>query len=202
MKRGALVLAGGRSTRMGRDKASLPFGGTTLLARIVDLLAPLVDEVVVALRAGQDAPALPPGVLLARDAVPDRGPLGGLAAGFAASSADAVYATACDVPFLVPGVVNLLFARLGAADVAVSEAQGRLHPLAAVYRPRVRPHVEALLGAGRLRPPFLYELVPTVRVPEADLRAVDPCLETLANLNTPEDYAAALARAAPPHPRG
>ena len=201
MRRGALVLAGGRSTRMGRDKATLPFGDETLLERIVGRLRPLVEEVVVVSRPGQALPPLPSGVRHAHDSVLDQGPLGGLAAGLAATGADAVYATACDVPFLAPAVVRLLFDRLGDADVAVAEAEGRLHPLCGVYRARVLPEVEALLEAQRLRPVFLYERVPTVRVPEADLRAVDPELLTLANLNTPEEHATALARKAPPAPR-
>ena len=204
MKRGALVLAGGRSTRMGRDKATLPFGPETLLQRVVRRLGASVEEIVVVARPGQDLPPLPPDVRIARDSVLDRGPLGGLSAGLAATTAEIVFATACDVPFLVPAFVDLLVQRLGTNDVAVAEAEERLHPLAAVYRVTVRPHIEALLAAERLRPVFLYERVPTVRVSEADLRRVDPDLATLANLNTPEAYDAALARLAaeaPPRPR-
>jgi molybdopterin-guanine dinucleotide biosynthesis protein A len=193
VRRGALVLAGGRSTRMGRDKATLTFDGRTLLEHVLARLAPLVDEALVVARPDQPLPTLPASVRLAHDEVLDQGPLGGLAAGLAAATSEALYVTSCDVPFLRPGVVRLLFERLGEADVAVAEAEGRLHPLAAVYRRSVLPQVRALLAEGRLRPVFLYERVPTVRVPEADLRAVDPELATLANLNTPEDLTAARA---------
>jgi molybdopterin-guanine dinucleotide biosynthesis protein A len=179
---------------MGRDKATLPFGGETLLQRVVRLLAPAVEDVVVVARPGQDLPPLPAHVRVARDEVLDRGPLGGLVPGLAASRADAVYASACDVPYLKRAVVDLLFERLGANAVAVAEAEGYTHPLAAVYRTSVRPEVERLLAEGRLRPVHLYDLVPTVRVGEAELRAVDETLGTLANLNTPEAYEAALAR--------
>jgi molybdopterin-guanine dinucleotide biosynthesis protein A len=188
------VLAGGLSTRMGRDKATLPFGGRTLLEHVLARIAPCVTETVVVTRAEQTLPPLPEGVRLAHDEVRERGPLGGLAAGLAVARSEALYATACDVPFLAPALVGLLFERLGDADVAVAEAEGRLHPLAAVYRRRVLPHVLELLTAERLRPIFLFERVPTVRVAEAELRAVDHELASLANLNTPEDLARAVAR--------
>jgi molybdopterin-guanine dinucleotide biosynthesis protein A len=182
---------------MGRDKATLPFGRETLLQRVVRRVGEAVEEVVVVARPGQELPPLPGSVRIARDEVLDQGPLGGLAPGLAASGADAVYATACDVPFLEAAVVDLLFERLGDADAVVPEAEGHLHPLAAVYRVRVRPLVEELLASGRLRPAFLFDRVPTVRVGEDDLRAVDPDLSTLENLNTPEAYEAARRALAP-----
>lgn len=193
-RRAALVLCGGRSTRMGRDKATLPFHGEPLLCRVVARVCEAVDELVVVARPGQELPELPPGVRVVRDEVPDQGPLGGLVPGLAAISAPVAFATACDVPFLSARVVELLFERLGTHDVAVAEAEGFLHPLCAVYRTGVRDALASLLAAGRLRPVFLYDLRPTLRVSEAELRAVDPDLLSLANLNTRESYAAALAR--------
>ncbi len=179
---------------MGRDKASLPFGDEALLFRVVRRVSACVGEVAVVARPGQDVPDLPDRVAVLRDDVPDQGPLGGLVPGLSASTAEAVFATACDAPFLRAEVVELLFESLGDHDVAVAEAEGYLHPLCAVYRPRVAPILAALLAAGRRRPVFLYDEVPTVRVSEADLRRVDPELDSLQNLNTPEAYDAALAR--------
>jgi molybdopterin-guanine dinucleotide biosynthesis protein A len=196
-RRGALVLAGGRSTRMGRDKATLRFGPETLLQRVVRRVAPSVEEVVVVARPGQSLPPLPAAVRRAEDDVSDQGPLRGLAAGLRAATADALFATSCDVPFLSPAVVDLLFARLGAADVAMPEADGRAQPLAAVYRRRALPAVERLLAEGRTRPVFLLDAVPSVRVPEEEIRRVDPDLATLANLNTPDLYEDALRRRGP-----
>ncbi len=203
MTRGALVLAGGRSTRMGRDKATLPFGPRTMLDRILALLRPVVDERIVVARPGQDLPALPPDARLAFDRRLDRGPLQGLEAGLEAAASDVLFATACDTPFLSRALVGLLFERLGDASVVVAEAGGRLHPLAAVYRRSVLSDVRALLSADRLRPIFLYERVPTVRVGEDELRRVDPALLSLENTNTPEQYEEALRRldAEPPRVR-
>jgi molybdopterin-guanine dinucleotide biosynthesis protein A len=186
---------------MGRDKASLPWGATTMLDRVVGILAGLVEEVVVVARRDQALPPVPSSrapvaLRLAHDEVEGRGPLGGLAPGLSASSCPLVFASSCDVPFLAEAFVRAMFDALGDADVAIPRAQGRLHPLAAVYRrDAVLPHVRALLAEDRLRPVFLLERVRHVVVPEAALRAADPELLSLANLNRPEDYEAALRRA-------
>lgn len=180
---------------MGRDKASLPFGTETLLQRVVRIVSGVVDEVVVVARPGQELPALPVGVGVVHDDVPDQGPVGGLVPGLRAIRAPVVFATSCDVPFLEPALIELLFARLGDDDVAVAEAEGYTHPLCAVYRRDVRSVLERLLAAGRRRPVFLYDEVPTLRVTADDLRAADPDLLSLSNLNTVDAYESALARA-------
>lgn len=178
---------------MGRDKAWLPFGEETLLQRAVRLVTPAVDEVLVVAHEGQRLPPLPANVRVVRDVVDDRGPLVGILTGLRAVTADVAYATACDAPFLQWAVVAHLFERLGSRDVAVVEAEGRLQPLVAAYRRRVRDVAQELVDAERLRPVYLYERVDTVRVPEAEIRAVDPELRSLVGCNTPEAYEAALA---------
>jgi molybdopterin-guanine dinucleotide biosynthesis protein A len=182
---------------MGREKAGLPFGGRTLLEHALAHLGPLADEILVVARAGQQLPPLPPGVRRVDDEVPDMGPVAGLAAGLSAAASEAVFATSCDAPFVVPGVVELLFTRLGDADAAVVDAQGRLHPLTAIYRRRVLPRARALLaGPAPHSLTALCGRIDVVRVGEDDLRAVDPRLDSLANLNTPEEWRAAEARLA------
>ena len=192
LKRGALVLCGGRSTRMGRDKATLPFGNEVLLQRVVRLLGEVVDDIVVVGRGAQEYPQLPENVRIVHDEVEDKGPLGGLATGLKATRADAVYVTGCDVPFMKTAVVDLLFERLGDNEIAVTEAEGFLHPLTAVYRVGVLPIVERLLAKDRLRPAYLFDQVPTERVHEEDIYPVDPGLNTLNNLNTKRAYESAL----------
>ena len=181
---------------MGRPKAWLPFGDQTLLQRVVATVAQVVGDVVVVRHAGQDLPTLPRDVLVVEDEHDDQGPLGGLIPGLRASDADAVYATGCDVPFLRPAFVELLFERVRGHAVAVAETEGFTHPLAAVYRTSTWPVMAELLAAGRRRPLFLFDEVPTERVAEDDLRRADPELLSLENLNTPDAYDAALARRA------
>jgi molybdopterin-guanine dinucleotide biosynthesis protein A len=192
-----IVLAGGRSTRMGLPKATLPFGPELMLQRVVRLLGTVVQPIVVVAAPNQALPALPADVLITHDEREERGPLEGLLAGLTtvARHAQAAYATSCDVPLLVPAFVEAMMARLGDAEIAVP-VEGRFpHPLAAVYRTTVAPHIRALLAADRLRHAFLLESVKTHRVPVEELRAADAGLLTLRNLNRPEDYLAALAEA-------
>jgi molybdenum cofactor guanylyltransferase len=193
MTTGGIVLCGGRSTRMGRPKASLPFGPETMLQRVVRLLSTAVDPIVVVAARDQELPQLPE-VIVARDEREQRGPLEGLRAGLKAlpDSVDAAYITSCDVPLMVPGFVSLMIELLGDSDIAVMEIDGFTHPLSAVYRRTVLPQVEALLAQDKLRPVFLFEAVPTRRVQTSEMLSVDPELWTLRNLNTPEDYQQAL----------
>jgi molybdopterin-guanine dinucleotide biosynthesis protein A len=140
-------------------------------------------------------PPLPSEVIVARDEREGRGPLEGLLAGLAALAphCEAAYASSCDVPLLVPAVVQTMIARLGEAEIAVPVDDQFQHPLAAVYRTRVLRVIADLLAADQLRPVFLFDRVATCRVPVGELTAVDPGLETLKNLNRPDDYLAALA---------
>ena len=188
---------------MGLPKATLPFGPELMLQRVVRLLAEVVDPIVVVAAPGQELPPLPGDVIFARDEREGRGPLEGLLAGLAAIAgrAEAAYATSCDVPMLVPEFVRHMFLRLGDCDIAVAVEGEFAHPLAAVYRTSVLPHIQELLAADRLRPAFLFERVKTCRVSVDELKSVDPQLSTLQNLNRPEDYLAALAAAGfPPDP--
>jgi molybdopterin-guanine dinucleotide biosynthesis protein A len=194
---GGIVLAGGRSTRMGLAKATLPFGPELMLPRVVRLLGEVVSPIVVVAAPRQQLPQLPAGTMIARDEREGRGPLEGLLAGLTAIAphADAAYATSCDVPLLAPAFVRAMIGRLDDCEIAVPVEAHLQHPLAAVYRTTVLPRISELLAADRMRPAYLFDLVRTCRVPALELRAVDPDLSTLQNLNRPEDYLAALAKA-------
>jgi molybdopterin-guanine dinucleotide biosynthesis protein A len=182
---------------MGRPKAWLPFAGELMLPRVVRLLGEAVAPVVVVAAPGQDAPPLPAGVAVVRDEEKGRGPLQGLAAGLAAlrGTADAAYLSSCDVPFLRPEFVRRLVDLLGDHAICVPRVGEYHHPLAAVYRVEVADAVAQLLAEDRLRPFFLFEAVPTRVVGPDELADADPTFQTLRNLNTPEEYEAALREA-------
>jgi molybdopterin-guanine dinucleotide biosynthesis protein A len=194
---GGIVLCGGKSTRMGVPKATLPFGGETMLQRVVRILGGVVSPIIVVAARDQSLPALPDDVTVARDEREAKGPLEGIRAGLSAlpESVDAAYITSCDVPLLVPAFVERMIGLMGDHDIAVMEIDGFPHPLSAVYRRDTLPHVESLLAGDRLRPVFLFDAVRTRRVKPEEMIVVDPQLTTLRNLNTPEDYRAALADA-------
>ena len=196
-KAGGIVLAGGKSTRMGLPKATLPFGPETMLQRVVRLLTGVVSPIVVVGASGQELPELPPAVIVTRDEREERGPLEALRAGLKSlpPQADAAYVTSCDVPLLVPAFVARMFDLLGDHDIAVMEIDGFTHPLSAVYRRTTLPRIESLLAEDRLRPAFLFDAVRTRRVKPEEMTSADPRLLTLRNLNTREDYLAALGEA-------
>jgi molybdenum cofactor guanylyltransferase len=203
-----IVLAGGRSTRMGQAKAELEWHGSTLLHRVCGLIGRVVEGPVVVVRApGQELPPLPSGVEVTEDAREGRGPLQGLAAGLSAldGRARAAYVSSTDVPLLHPAFVDTVLAALARedADVALPVAQGFRHPLAAAYRTALLPDVEELIAADRMRPAYLFERCRVHELSEDELlshRALgqgDPNLLSLLNVNDPQEYERARARDAP-----
>jgi molybdenum cofactor guanylyltransferase len=166
-----------------------------MLARVVRLAGTVAKPIIVVAAPGQDLPTLAADIAIVRDPVSGRGPLQGLAAGLAAfdNSVELIYATATDVPFLEPRWMTRLVELAAGYDLVIPHIAGFYHPLAALYRPAaVLPAVQSLLLADRLRPVFLVDAVRTRVVDETEMRAVDPALATLRNLNYPEDYEKAL----------
>jgi molybdopterin-guanine dinucleotide biosynthesis protein A len=111
---------------------------------------------------------------------------------------DSVFLSSCDVPFLFPAFVKRVISFVGGLApptrplIAVPRIENRFHPLAAAYSTSVLPHVQRLLAADKLRPMFLFDMLPTRVIEPHELADVDPELESLRNLNTPEEYEAAL----------
>jgi molybdopterin-guanine dinucleotide biosynthesis protein A len=193
---------------MGRPKASLEWHGSTLLHRVAGIVSRAVDGPVVVVRApDQELPALPPGVRVAEDAAEGRGPLQGLAAGLAAvaGKAEVAYVSSTDVPLLHPAFVGavLTAATREDVDVALPVVHGHKHPLAAAYRTSLLPAVEELIDQDRMRPAFLFERSRVRELSEEDLlrdrelAEADPELLSVLNVNEPDDYERARARAAP-----
>lgn len=196
---GGIILCGGKSSRMGQPKAWLPFGDEVLLQRVVRILREVVSPIVVVAAVGQELPALPSDVLVTRDEREALGPVGGLAAGFAAlrGMGDAAYVSACDVPLLKADVVRHICHELRENDIAIPVEGQFPHPLAAVYRLSLEDRARQLLDAGRLRPVFLWEGVKVNQIPLESLRTIDPQLDSFRNTNTPEDFEAVLKLAFP-----
>ena len=194
MRIGGIVLCGGRSSRMGRPKALLPFGPELMLQRVVRILSRVVNPIVVVAAPEQELPPLPEGVLIARDEREHLGPLAGLGIGLRALDglAEAAYCSSCDVPLLRPEFVAAVIAALGQHDAAVPREGEFYHPLAGIYRTALAEQLAALVDAGRLRPLYLIEACRSRAIDVEELRRVDPHLDSLRNLNTPDEYAAAL----------
>jgi molybdenum cofactor guanylyltransferase len=196
IRHAAVILAGGLSSRMGTSKALLDWDGMPMVEHMCRIVSTTAAPVVVVRAADQRLPPLPEGIETATDEAPERGPLQGLAAGLRAvgGRAAAVFVSAVDAPLLRPGFAAALVAELGPHQAAVPEVDGRLHPLSAVYRPSVLVHVERQLDAGLLRVRDLLQAIDTVAVPAARLHLVDPDLDSLRTMNTPQEYRDALRR--------
>ena len=203
-----IVLAGGRSRRMGTAKAGLPWHGSTLLRRTTGILGRAVDGPVLVVRApGMPLPDLPPTVHVHDDPAEGVGPLQGMAVGLAAAAAagaDVAFVCSTDLPFLHVAFVRRVLRALDPhTDAAVPDARGFRQPLAAAYRTALAPACARLVAEGRLRPAYLLDECRTVLLSEADLladpvlAAADPELESVLNLNEPADYRTAHDRPLP-----
>ncbi|HEY0479753.1 MAG TPA: molybdenum cofactor guanylyltransferase [Kofleriaceae bacterium] len=181
-----LILAGGKATRLGGvDKRELVIAGRTIFERQVEALAPCVAEILVS------SPRAVAGYRTVVDPVPGAGPLAGIAAGLAAATTPWLFVIAGDMPYVERGFVELVLSRGDAACDAVGIRIGGLpEPLCTVLRVAVwRPIVTGRLAAGRLKASaLLTEEAPRVRwIEEAEVRAIDPDLRALHNVNAPED---------------
>lgn len=188
----AIVLCGGRSRRMDRDKASLPFGSETMLGRIVRVVSQVVDEVLVVAREGQSVQG---DFRVVRDPEEGLGPLAGLRAGLEAMEAERAFLTSCDVPLLRAAYVERLLELSRGFPIAVPRIGDHMMVTSAVYSREVLPLARSLLQERRLRPLFLVEGFDARIVTEQELRDVDPELESLRDCNTPDAYRDALRTA-------
>ena len=201
------MLAGGRSSRMGEAKAALEWHGSTLLRRTTGVLARAVDGPVVVVRApGQALPPLPDTVEVVDDPVEGLGPVQGIAVGLTAVAdrADAAFACSTDLPFLHPAYVRRVLDLLGTDAAAVlPHARGHRQPLAAAYRVALAPVLAQMAADRQLKLGQVFERCPTRRTDDAELladarlRAVDPELDSVVNVNEPAEYRAARRRPAP-----
>jgi molybdopterin-guanine dinucleotide biosynthesis protein A len=191
---------------MGSAKADLEWHGSTLLHRTTALLARTVSGPVIVVRApDQKLPALPPGVLVVDDPVEGLGPLQGIAVGLAAAGeAPVAFVTSTDLPFLHPRFVLRVLAALDdESDVALPVVRGYRQPLAAGYRTSLSSLMTRLIASGARKPGNLFDECRVRRLSAEDLLAdrvlagVDPELDSVLNVNSPEDYTAARARPAP-----
>jgi molybdopterin-guanine dinucleotide biosynthesis protein A len=188
----AIILAGGRSSRMGTPKALLLFDGEPLILHIVRLLRPMFDEVVVVAAPGQLLPELPARIV--HDDVAYQGPVGGICYGLQAAAGEYGLVTSCDSAFLNQGLISYLLTLRHDYDVVCPHWEDRYQPLLAVYSRTVVPFLQAQLANGELRPVHLFDKVRTRRVAEDEIRRFDPAGDSFFNMNRPEDYAEALRR--------
>lgn len=186
----ALVLVGGGSTRMGRNKALLPVGGVPLIERVLAALRPLATDILLitndpATYAHLNLPCVP-------DEQPGYGPLMGLYSGLKAARHEAALLVACDMPFLNTALLARLVELLPGYDLVIPRTGEGLHPLHACYRRSTcLPAVATAIAAGERRMIAFHPQVRVREVGEDELAVFDPAGLALLNVNTPADLAAA-----------
>jgi molybdenum cofactor guanylyltransferase len=197
-----VLLAGGKSRRMGQDKRYLVVGEQTLLERGLTVLRSIFQEVLVVI--AQDSPPLDVDARVERDLVPDCGSLGGLYTGLLQTTTPYVFVVACDMPFLDQAVIAQFTSRRATADIVMGKLAARLHPMHALYGKRCLPAVEQMIQARELK---IQELVlhASLRVryvTDADLLTIDPSGRSFQNVNTPADLELARSLLAQLPPSG
>lgn len=190
----AAVLAGGASRRMGRPKAALPYGAGTLLEFQTRRLAELFEEVLVVVKAPPASPFGPARVVL--DGVPDHAAIHGLVRALE-EAGDRVFVLGVDLPAVAPALLRAIAERSlsSEAPAVVPRADGRLQPLAAVWRRAALPSAVRRIAAGQLSLQGLAEEIGAEVFEELEWRRIDPSGTAFANLNTLEEYAAQRQRA-------
>jgi molybdopterin-guanine dinucleotide biosynthesis protein A len=176
----AIVLAGGLSSRMGRDKALLEIDGAPLIERLVTALDTRFSELLVSVRHPSHYPAIAHRKIA--DEVAGEGPLMAIASSLAVSRHDLNFIVSCDIPELPFGFIERLLDRASEADGAVAiNAEGRIEPLFAVYRKSLLPSARRALSQGLRRVAEMYtdNQIREVRIPPG---------VCISNLNTPSDY--------------
>lgn len=180
-----VVLAGGKSTRMGTDKALMRVGEQTLLERCVTTLQRCFARNLLIANRPEAFSYLQFPVF--RDDVPNLGPLGGICTALRRVQTPAIFVVACDMPFLNADLIRAMASALGELDAVAAEIGGRFEPLHAAYQRRILPLVEARIAAGDCS---VYRLLEVLRVrsfTEANMARFPDWQRSLLNLNTPED---------------
>ena len=180
-----IVLAGGQSRRMGRDKALIEFQGKPILACVIDTLHELTHDVVVVANRSDLYGSF--GAQVVADYDPPCGPLGGIAAGLSAVQHDLAVVVACDMPFLNVALLRWLIDLTEDFDAVVPLSGTNYEPLHAVYRWACRNPIVQRIEKGDRRVVSFFADVQLRPVPEPDWRVLDPEGRSLWNLNTPDD---------------
>ncbi|MEA2681340.1 MAG: molybdenum cofactor guanylyltransferase [Candidatus Binataceae bacterium] len=196
----AVILAGGRSSRMGLPKAVLPFGASTILERLIETLAGAFTEIIVVAAPLSDEPfsidrtlETRDGVIVERDDTAFEGPVGALRRGLARACGEVVFACSCDLPLLRRELATAICTMAEGHEAAMPSVAGMLQPLCAAYRrDSAMTALAAMEAAGERRLTTVADRIEVRAIEEAELRVIDPDLRSLLNVNTFEDYVRAL----------
>ena len=180
-----IILSGGKSARMGKNKAFIEIEGTPIVDRIHGLFKNLFKEIIIVTNQKELFTNVDAKIYI--DIFPNRGVLGGLYTGLFFSSFEHSFCVACDMPFLKRSVIEFLISKRSNFDVVVPMTKDGLEPLHAIYSKRCLEPIRRLLEQGRSKVIDLYAMVKVKTIEEHEFFAMDPKKESFINVNTPED---------------
>ena len=181
-----IILAGGQSRRMGRDKAFLPFGRGVLIERVIEVIQQVTTDVILITNTPDQYQRF--GLPMFTDVIPDAGSLGGIYTGLVSAKMPYGLCLACDMPFVTPDFLRLLCDTAAQADVVIPRNAEDFQPLCAVYAQACREPILQKIEAGHLKITGFFDQV-RVRVIDGELLAhYDPHDVMFFNANTPEEY--------------
>ena len=193
MSLSSIILAGGKSSRMGRDKAFLPFKGKPFLRHILETLAPVSSEIIIV--ANKDKSLYEPlwqdlnvKVKFLTDKAPYEGPLNGIATASKAVSNEKVFIATCDTPIIKPEVINFLLTKLTGYEGVIPVVNQKFQPLNTVYTKQAINKAQSIFERGEKSLMAWIKKLNVLSIEEKDILLYDPKLITYRSLNTPEDY--------------
>jgi molybdopterin-guanine dinucleotide biosynthesis protein A len=181
-----VVLAGGSSRRMGRDKAMMPLQGRPIIERIIRIMDGIFERTIIIAQAHQDFSLY--GRQVVHDLVPGFGALMGLYTGLKKSPTWRVLAVACDMPFIQPGLLSYMCSVDHPADVIVPKINGHFEPLLAIYSKSCLPAIEELIGKSDKSILSLYPKVTVREITQEEIELSDPEQKSFIKINTRQEY--------------
>ncbi len=179
-----IVLAGGKSQRMGEGKASLKIGRKQVIEIILEKLRVTFDDVLIVGNSNFICPLSEEGILA--DMIPGKGPLGGIYTGLLNSKSEYNFFCACDMPFLNVDLLKFIISEIDASDAVIPMVRGFVEPLHAIYSKRCLPAIKNCLENEDLKIKSFFSKVKCKYIPENKIKRYDPSLISFLNLNTPE----------------
>ena len=188
MKTTGIIMAGGKSSRMGTNKALLKIDGKTVIERIAEELQKCVDEIIVVTNHFDDYRFL--GYPMVEDIYKEMGPMGGIHAGLLASTTEKNLVVACDMPFISADLGRFLLTQLDNYQVVVPEIEDQFHPLFAGYKKELAPIIEEALKENQLRIRYFFKQLKTKTIYLEDITKENITFNhnNVYNMNYPDDY--------------
>jgi molybdenum cofactor guanylyltransferase len=183
----SIVLAGGRSLRLGKNKILETLGGETLIERVVECLAPISNQIIVATIQGQQLPRFKHHVEIVFDTYPGKGSLGGLYSGLKAARSFHSLVVAADMPFLNQSLLTYMMEMASDFDVVIPRVEGFIEPLHAVYSKRCLETIETQMKNGQLSIRYFLSHVKVRYLDKDELERFDPEHLSFFNINTAAD---------------